>query len=249
MIGSVERYSSSMRKRRFNLFGSLAFRIVFIALLLYLVVAHFLVSTSRVESVSMSPTLEPADRVLVSSLAYGPRVPLSKARLPGLSKPARGDIVVIRPPYVQDTTFARRLFEPLVAFFTLQKATLRRDLYGERVNASMVKRVIGVPGDTIRLRSFSALIKANGSKEFVPEAKLLPTALPASQALAAKGWDSSLPFSGNSEDIALGEDEYFVLGDNRTESSDSRSWGPIDGSRILAKVIFRYWPPRSIGQP
>lgn len=249
MIGSVERYSSSMRKKRFSLIGSLPFRIVLIALLVYLVVSHFLVSTSRVESVSMSPTLEPADRVVVSSLTYGPRVPLSRVRLPGLAKPARGDIVVLRPPFVEDTTLARRLFEPVVAFFTFQKVTLRRDLYGERVHASMVKRVIGVPGDTVRLRSFSALIKAKGSKEFVPEARLLPAALPASRALAAKGWDASLPFSGNSEDIVLRADEYFVLGDNRTESSDSRSWGPIQGSRILAKVIFRYWPPRSIGTP
>lgn len=249
MIGSVERYSSSMRKKRFSLIGSLPFRIVLIALLVYVVVAHFLVSTSRVESVSMSPTLEPADRVVVSSLSYGPRVPLSRVRLPGLAKPARGDIVVIRPPFVEDTTFARRLLEPVVAFFTFQKVSLHRDLYGERVHASMVKRIIGVPGDTVRLRSFSALIKAKGSKEFIPEAKLMTAVLPVSRPQAAQGWDSSLPFSGNSEDIVLGEDQYFVLGDNRTESSDSRSWGPIAGSRILAKVIFRYWPPRSIGTP
>jgi signal peptidase I len=248
MIGSVERYSSSMRKKRFNLFGSLAFRVVLLALLLYLAVAHFFVSTSRIESVSMVPTLEPADRVVVSSLAYGPRVPFSSARLPGLGAPQRGDIVVVRPPFVQEQGFVRRLFEPLAGFFTLQKATLRRDLYGARVNDSMVKRIVGMPGDTLRLRSFEAFVKPKGSKEFLPEAELLPVRLPSQQASLPKGWDSSLPFSGNAADIVLGEDQYFVLGDNRPESSDSRSWGPIPGSRILAKVIFRYWPPRSIGK-
>lgn len=249
MIGSVERYSSSMRKKRFNLFGSLAFRIIFIALLLYLVVSHFLVSTSRIESVSMSPTLSPSDRVVVSSLAFGARIPFSQARLPGLGSPERGDLVVVRPPFVQDSTFIRRLFEPVAAFFTLQKATLHRDLYGARVNTAMVKRVIGLPGDTVRMRSFQAYIKPREGTQFVPEAEMLGSRLPPVKAVLPKGWDSSLPLAGNSADIVLGEDEYFVLGDNRQESSDSRSWGPIHGSRILARVIYRYWPPRSIGKP
>ena len=109
-------------------------------------VSHFLVSTSRIESVSMAPTLEPADRVLVSSLVYGPRVPFSTVRLPGIGEPQRGDLVVIRPPFVEDLPFFRRLFEPFVAFFTVQRVTLSRDLYGARVNTSMVKRLVGMPG-------------------------------------------------------------------------------------------------------
>jgi signal peptidase I len=249
MIGSVERYSSSMRKKRFNLFGSLAFRIILIALLLYLLVSHFLVSTSRIESVSMSPTLKPADRVVVSSLVYGPRVPFSEARLPGLGSPQRGDLVVVRPPYVSDGTFIRRLFEPIAAFFTLQKATLHRDLYGARAGGSMVKRLIGMPGDTLRLKDFQAFIKPRGATQFVPEAEMLDSLLPPVKVSLPRGWDASLPLSGNAADIVLGEDAYFVLGDNRQESSDSRSWGPISGSRIQAKVIYRYWPPRSIGKP
>jgi signal peptidase I len=249
MIGSVERYSSSMRRKRSSFFGSLAFRIVVFALLIYLVVSHFLISTSRIESVSMAPTLEPADRVVVSSLAYGPRVPFSSARLPGLGSPERGDLVVLRPPFVRDQPVIRRLFEPVAAFFTLQKATLHRDLYGARVNSSMVKRLVGMPGDTLRLKNFEAFIKPLGATQFVPEAEILPARLPGARPALPKGWDSSLPLSGFSPDIVLGEDEYFVLGDNRQESSDSRSWGPIPGSRIQAKVIYRYWPPRSIGVP
>ena len=58
-----------------------------------------------------------------------------------------------------------------------------------------------------------------------------------------------MPLSGTSAEIVLGQDEYFVLGDNRQESSDSRSWGPLPGSRIQAKVIYRYWPIRSFGKP
>ncbi len=249
MIGSVERYSSSMRRRRGSFLGSLVFRIIVIALALYLVASHFLVSTSRIESVSMAPTLEPADRVVVSSLAYGPRVPFSNARLPGIGAPQRGDLVVIRPPFVDEQPFFRRLLEPVAAFFTLQKATLHRDIYGARVNASMVKRLVGMPGDTVRLRSYAALIKPAGATQFVPESELLPSRPAAAAPVLPKGWDSSMPLSGTAADLVLGPDEYYVLGDNRQESSDSRSWGPIPRSRILARVIYRYWPVHSIGKP
>jgi signal peptidase I len=249
MIGSVERYSSSMRRKRGSFFGSLFFRIVLIALVLYLVAAHFLVSTSRIESVSMAPTLEPADRVIVSSLAYGPRVPFSYARLPGIGEPQRGDLVVIRPPFVGAQPFFRRLFEPVAAFFTLQRATLHRDIYGARVNASMVKRLVGMPGDTVRLRSYAAFIKPAGATQFVPEADLLPARPAGAKPVLPKGWDSSMPLSGTASDLVLGSDEYYVLGDNRQESSDSRSWGPLPRSRIMAKVIYRYWPLHSIGKP
>ena len=57
------------------------------------------------------------------------------------------------------------------------------------------------------------------------------------------------PFSGNSGEHVLGDGEYFLLGDNRPESSDSRSWGALSRDRIIGKVIYRYWPLRSVGRP
>lgn len=249
MIGSVERYSSSMRRKRTSLFGSLFFRIVVIALAIYLVASHFLVSTARIDSTSMAPTLEPRDRVIVSTLVYGPRVPFSSARLPGIAEPSRGDLVVVRPPFVEDPPFLRRMFDPIARFFTLQKTTLHRDLYGARVNSSMVKRLVGLPGDTIRLRSYGAFIKPQGATQFVPEAELLPGRPTVSKPVLPRGWDASMPLSGTSADLVLGPDQYYVLGDNRQQSSDSRSWGPIPRSRIMARVLYRYWPLHSIGKP
>jgi signal peptidase I len=249
MLGSVERYSPAAGKRRAGVFGGRLLRIVLVALVLYLVVSRFLVSTYRIESVSMEPALSPADRVVVSSLAYGPRVPFTTSRLPGAGVPARGDLVVVQAPFATDTSLIARIFEPLASFFSLQKGTLHRDLYGSRVNGYLVKRVIGVPGDTLKLASFTASVKSRGGSDFVPEAQLIPAHYEIRTSQDAKGWSPSFPFSGNGEEIRLGDDQFFVLGDNRTESSDSRSWGPVTRDRIVGKVIYRYWPPRSIGTP
>lgn len=248
MIGTVERYTSSVRKRRVSLWRSSLLRVVVAALILWLLVSRFLASTWAVESVSMSPALEPSDRVVVSLLAYGPRLPFTSLRLPGLGEPRRGDLVVVEPPYADSAPAWRRLLEPFAGFFTGQRVTLVRDLEGGRVNRFVVKRVIGVPGDTIRLQDFTALVRPRGASDFTPEAQLIREPFERLVESAPPNWEPSLPFSGSAADITLGIGEYYVLGDNRTSSSDSRSWGPLDGARIVGRVAFRYWPLRSLGR-
>jgi signal peptidase I len=248
MIGTVERYTSSVRKRRVSLWRSGVLRVTVAAFILWLLVSRFLASTWAVESVSMSPAIEPADRVLVSLLAFGPRLPFTSSRLPGLGEPHRGDLVVVEPPYAGSAPAWRRLLEPVAGFFTGQRATLVRDLEGGRANRFAVKRVIGVPGDTLRLQDFTALIRPGGASEFVPEAQLIREPFERLISFAPTGWEPSLPFSGSAADITLGSGEYYVMGDNRTSSSDSRSWGPLEEARIVGRVVFRYWPLRSLGR-
>jgi signal peptidase I len=249
MIGSVERYSSLANRRRTGTVAGRILRVVLIAFILYLLVSRFFVSTYRIESVSMEPALAPSNRVIVSSLAFGPRVPFSRSRFPGLGVPERGDLVVVQPPFLEAPGVFSRILEPLANFFTLQKATLHRDLYGSRVNGYMVKRVIGIPGDTVRLKDYVLLIKARGASDFVPEQELIRVPYSLQTVSPAKGWSSSLPLSGNGTDLALKDGEYFVLGDNRPDSSDSRSWGAVGMDRIIGRVIYRYWPLRSFGKP
>ena len=225
-------------------------RVVLIALVLYLVASRFLVSTFRVESVSMEPALHPGDRVIVSLVAYGPRVPYSPSRLPGSGPPQRGDLVVIQPPFVTEPALVARIFEPLANFLSLQKLTLFRGPYGSPLASYMVKRVIGIPGDTLRLSSFSLSVRPRGASEFVPEQGLVPVTYRVRTSMEARGWSASLPLSGSaSGDILLGDGQYFVLGDNRPISSDSRSWGALTFDRIVGKVVYRYWPPDAIGVP
>jgi signal peptidase I len=248
MIGSVERYSPAPGRGAGPLWGRLL-RILLVALVLYLVVSRFLAASYRIESVSMEPALRPADRVIVSVLSYGARIPFTSLSLPGTEAPARGDLVVVQPPFAGEPSLVARILEPLANFLTLQKATLHRDLYGGRVNISMVKRLVGMPGDTVRLSSFALAVKPRGESSFVPERQIVPGNYEIRTTQDVPGWSSSFPFSGNTQDITLGDDQYFVLGDNRTESSDSRSWGPVTRDRIIGKVVYRYWPPASFGSP
>jgi signal peptidase I len=248
MISSVERYSPAPGGGAGPLWGRLL-RVLLIALVLYLVVSRFVAASYRIESVSMEPALHPADRVIVSILSYGARIPFTGIWIPGTEAPARGDLVVVQPPFAGGPSLIARILEPLANFLTLQKATLHRDIYGGRVNVSMVKRLVGLPGDTVRLSSFALAVKPRGESSFVPELQIVPGHYEIRTTQDAKGWSSTFPFSGNTPEITLGDDQYFVLGDNRPESSDSRSWGPLTRDRIIGKVIYRYWPPASFGSP
>jgi signal peptidase I len=62
-------------------------------------------------------------------------------------------------------------------------------------------------------------------------------------------WDSSLPFSGDMDTIVLGDNECFVLSDDRSNTNDSRTWGPVPIKNIAGKALFRYWPFTRLGRP
>jgi signal peptidase I len=106
---------------------------------------------------------------------------------------------------------------------------------GPEVN-DLVKRVIGLPGDVISL--------SNGYV-YVDGKKLDESWLPASE----QGITVAGP-AGNSSNLArpyrVPADNYFVMGDNRTDSCDSRYWGPINRSLIVGKVELRVWPLSSL---
>jgi signal peptidase I len=246
MIGSVERMAPS-RRRRERPGWRMVVRVAVFVFLGWALAAQFLVSTWQVGSVSMSPALAPADRVATSPIPFGPWVPLTALRLPGLREPKRGDLVVVEPPYAVELAGWRRLAEPVVEFFSFQRGTLARTIDGARADRFVVKRVIGVPGDTIRLEGFKAMIRPRGTGAYVPEDQLMTRRFIRRIDLAAASADPSPTFTGNSAEVTLGDGQYFLLGDNRTSSSDSRSWGAVRLDRIRALVLFRYWPLSSIG--
>ena len=90
-----------------------------------------------------------------------------------------------------------------------------------------IKRIIGLPGETVRIKDGKVIIYTIQGKEIdLNELNYLP---------------SSSKTSGNLE-VSLGYDQYFVLGDNRSASYDSRRFGPISRKDIIGRVYFRAWP-------
>lgn len=92
----------------------------------------------------------------------------------------------------------------------------------------LIKRVIGIPGDVVEFRNEELYV--NG--EHQPEPYFVNR--PCISRCHDQRWE-------------LGEDEYFMMGDNRNDSSDSRNFGTIDRASIVGRAIFRYWPPSQIG--
>jgi signal peptidase I len=242
MYSSYERYSTSLGDRLGRGFLFPLLKILTIAFLLYLVITRMFVVSFRVDSGSMRPTLEKQDRLLVSPLIYGGRFPFFKGRLPPLRAPARGDIVVVTSPAYVPPSFPLSAVEPVVRFLSLQRGSVARDHTGHLQPQYLVKRVIGVPGDTIRMSEYLAYIKPAGASAFSAEEELIGDRYTVQVAPLPEGWSEDLPFTGSLPEVTLKEGQYFLLGDNRPDSSDSRSWGLASGQKILGKVFYRYWP-------
>ena len=209
---------------------------------LYQLITTFLISSYTIDSVSMEPALRPGDRILVSRIGYGPVLPFSQKRLPGFREPERGDIVVLTPPYYREAPFTEKILGPVVGFFSAHRVqpVFRSRQSWER--PLVVKRVIGLPGDTVRLSGNTAYVKPAGSDRFMNETALSDAAYSPATGVMPAHWDASFPLSGTLPERVLGPDEYFVIGDNRLTSSDSRHWGTVSLESIKGRVVTRYWP-------
>ena len=98
-----------------------------------------------------------------------------------------------------------------------------------------------MPGDTIYLDNYLLYIKPKNENHFLTEFELTQTKYDITVANAPVQWDKDLGAKGKMQEIVLGEDEYFVLCDNRLESSDSRTWGVVRQSTFKGKVLLVYF--------
>ena len=89
-----------------------------------------------------------------------------------------------------------------------------------------IKRIIGLPGETVEIKEGEVIIYNQSGRQFLEEAEYL---------------NSSVYTPGDLQ-ITLGGEEYFVLGDNRVASLDSRRWGPLAEDYIIGRVFLRAWP-------
>ncbi len=195
----------------------------------------------------MAPALDRGDRLMVSPLLYGPRIRAFGWILPGFTEPRRGDLAAIRPGFMHEASALLRLANPVVRFTTVERARL--DDGADWRSAVQVKRVIGLPGDTVRMERFVAFVRPGDEDRFISEFELAVRPYETSTQGLPDGWSGEDPFGDAMDEVVLGPDEYFVAVDNRALSIDSRHWGPVGEQAIHGRVIFRYWPLGQIGSP
>jgi len=220
---------------------------VLLVFLVYEATTTLLVQTVEQESVAMQPTLAAGDRLFTLPPVYGPRVRLFGWIMPGFTSPSRGDLVTLRPGFVHELGFGGRLVDPVYRFVTL--ANRRVGETYEWQSSLQIKRIVGLPGDTIRIERFVAYVRPQGDREFVSEFTLSDREYEIQAGERPGDWQPMDPLGAATAEIELGADEYFVLSDNRANGIDSRHWGAIGPDRIAARVSVRFWPISRFGRP
>jgi signal peptidase I len=234
-------YAAQKSQRGKILWIFLCFFILYAA---YNVLISFFFSSRVLENDAMRPGLQPGDRFVFSSFAVYSLLPDTDF----FNRPLpfkRGNVVLVNSEREEKHGVPLRLLNGLVRFFTAQRLGVlgdEEDVY--------IKRVIGLPGDELTMTNFVFRVKPEGGSYSLTEFELSPdilyeVAIPHIPAL----WDESIPFSGNMERIILGADECFVVSDDRSNTNDSRTWGPAPVDSIAGKALFRYWPLNRFGVP
>jgi signal peptidase I len=177
----------------------------------------FLIEPFQIPSGSMIPTLQIGDFILVNKYTYGVRLPVLNTEVIPVNKPKRGDVMVFFPPHAPDTYYIKRVI----------------GLPGDRI--SYVNHVLTINGQVIPEKLVAMLPPLNpkwrlvketiDGKEFTTYKELQPTRL------SIRGsW-------------VVPEGRYFMMGDNRDNSLDSREWGFVSEDAIVGKAfaVWMHW--------
>lgn len=182
----------------------------FPVLLFVFVLRSFIFEPFQIPSGSMIPTLKIGDYILVNKFSYGLRFPVTRFKFFDLGYPERGDVMVFTPPH------DKRYF---------------------------IKRVLGLPGDKIMIKNnilylngsqvdYTFLSEDTKNKGYIIENEILDGV----KHLVRK---RKIPTSlGENYSTVVPPKHYFMVGDNRDNSSDSRMWGAVPEANIVGKAIL-----------
>ena len=189
-----------------------------IALLLFSVVRTFLVEAFRIPTRSMENTLLAGDFLLVNKAVYGAQVPGTRTRLPAFDDPHRGDVIVFTPPHEPDRHY--------------------------------VKRIVGMPGDTLAMTDKTLYV--NGELLSEPYARYSDPDPLGDYSATSMLWQRGFlahrieertyhPSRDNWGPLVVPAGRYFVLGDNRDDSEDSRFWGFVHAQAVTGRPLLVYY--------
>ncbi len=206
---------------------------VVLALVIALFIKTFIVDVYKIPTGSMIPTIEIGDFIVATKFIYGAKIPFTHKRLPAVRDPRRGDIIIFLAPYYNPPNIVIQMFTPIVYTLTLGFVNI------DPQPKFYVKRCIGLPGDTVEVINKEVYINGKRLKGWWPEYHADPETIPPGDNLM-----NNRDFYGP---VTVPAHEYFMMGDNRDRSNDSRFWGFVERSNIYGKSLFRYWPPGRIG--
>ena len=200
------------------------------ALAIFLLLRAFLIEAYRIPSGSMIPTLLVGDWLFVNKAIYGAHVPFTRASLPAYREPRRGDVVVFVSPFQAD-----------------------EDSAGRDPTPTLVKRLVGTPGDTLYMRN--GVLYMNGIAQrqgYGATAQVQPEMANSVDPLfdwqKKVGLESSRfgaapaqPTHDNWGPLVVPPKRFFMMGDSRYNSKDSRYWGFVPRENVRGKPLFVYY--------
>ena len=201
------------------------FKALLSALLFFIFLRTFIIEAYRIPSGSMIPTLLVGDWLFVNKLVYGPHIPFTNSHFPGYRDPRRGDVVVFKSPNQVD--------QP------------------NDPNPTLVKRLVGVPGDTLFMRK--GVLYQNGLQSkynFAPLAtdQVFDSVDPLFDWQKGVALNSSRfgpapaqPSHDNWGPLVVPPKSYFMMGDSRYNSKDSRYWSFVPRENVRGQPMFVYY--------
>lgn len=239
LLGS---YSSFKPQNKFKTKFSKTIKLIILFFFVYQFLSVFVISSFIVNTSAMEPGIVQGQRILSAPIVTGASLNLINFRFPGIKEPERGDIILARPGNSENLVWYIKIMDPVIRFFTLQKISLDPNIDQNWNNQLAVKRIIGIPGDTVQMVDYKFLIKPLGKTGFIPEEKVIKKEYIIKLPEDLQGLKSSFPFSGSLNEMKLTDDQYFVANDNRSVLYDSRLYGSISRNDILGPVFLSYWP-------
>ena len=200
-------------------FKELIDTIVFVVVAV-IIIRFFIAELRWIPSGSMRPTLLEGDRIVVEKLTKFPNV-IKNQRFE--NEPKRGDIMIFYPPFVKLKSDPISLLSRLTGLFCKDVA--------------YIKRVVGLPGEKFEIKK-----ESNGAHYvYINDERLVEPYIM-----------SELDYNKCTSEMYCGpfiipEDNYFMMGDNRGHSSDSRYWGTLPKDRFIGKAVFIFFPFNRMG--
>ena len=183
-----------------------------VVIVLVILIKNFIGEARWIPSGSMRPTLLEGDRIFVEKVSNY------------VTQPKRGEIIVFYPPTEELEQTPWAIFTRLLGFFNKDVA--------------YIKRIIGMPGDKIE-------IKTNWHDE---TNQVYINGKPLNEPYTNKDGFMPCREDMNCGPMVVPKGSYFMMGDNRANSQDSRFWGFLPKDRIIGRAVFRFWPIGRIGE-